>query len=184
MKRNIKKYIKDDIKQSYKFEYDKDQLLSDFVPKQKEKKVYQFTKLSIALHVAIICIIGIVIGGVIEGGKFHSNKYVSKEFKEYLMVEDFRIGSANLCYSLKISNGVNLHIYSFQKKEDSVNNYYYYVIQSKKEIKSCYIIINDKRTKVDEDSFGLISIKERKEDNQTLNFIIEIEGKTKEFVLN
>ena len=114
MKRNIKKFIKDDIKQSYKFEYDKEQLLNDFVPKQKEKKVYQFTKLSIALHVAIICIIGIVIGGVIGRADFQSNNYVIKELKKYLMEEDFRIGSANLCYSLKISNGVNFHIYSFQ----------------------------------------------------------------------
>ena len=185
MKKNIKKLIKEDFQKSYSCGYNKEEVLQNFVVKEKDKELIHTTKRKLILQYCLIGILGILMGMTSCAFTFreiNDNNVITQEFREYLREEGYRVEIVKEKYLITIDEEIVLYIYEM---DSFINvNYinYYFIVKSSLNSK---IILNTEyqNIPVENNSYGMIAKKEKQEE-QTIEFSIEIDGKVKNYVLN
>ena len=178
MKKNLKQKIKEDISNSYAIEYDKELLHNKLVIKQDDNIKYN-SKLKLVLKYAMVFIIGLVIGVCtysflsLEDNK---SKILTNELKKEIEELGCDIADDNVYCFFKIKT--KDEIYIFRSNE---HNKYIYVIKKGSNTQDLYLLNNNKRVEIFNNSFGIIS---KNDDEEYTKFYIEIDGETQEFILN
>jgi len=186
MKKNIKELIKQDINNSYKVEYDLNELHDSFVPKTYSKNEVHISKKRLVLYFILVCVLGVFIGAL-RLGYFNANsQMITNELREFVYDEyGCKIQDIDLWYSLKIDEDNTLYIfYKNIKSNSKINNAYIYMYKTKNNYDNMFIITNNFKIKIENNSFGVLTEKDSNDPNQTIEFSIEINGKIKDFLLN
>ena len=177
MKENLKQKIKEDISNSYAIEYDKELLHNKLVIKQDDNIKYN-SKLKLVLKYAMVFIIGVLIGiGAYSciGDENNSNKIISNELKKEIKELGYDISDENVYCFFKIKVKDEIYIFTSNDK-----NKYVYIIKKGSNTEDLYLINNNERVEIFNNSIGIIS---KNDDEEYTKFYIEIDGKPQEFIL-
>ena len=186
MKKNIKKLIKEDFQKSYSCGYNKEEVLQNFVVKEKDKELIHTTKRKLILQYCLIGILGILMGmtaTALKESLLCENQVITQEFKKYLKEEGYRGMNPDARYIITVGDEMTVYIYLFNNINKKDYNYYYYFVKTTSN-KKYDLKISNRTYEIENNSHGLLTVIEKQEEKQELEFSIEINGKVKKYVLN
>lgn len=180
--KDLEKTFKEDFNKSYNVHYNKEELHEQFQPRQKHDVFYQ-KRLKTIFNYALVCIIGLLIGGAVCHGiniieHYRKNEIFSKEFKEFVESSNHSLIEKDLLFNIKITIDSKIAIYKVVY-EQTKEVYYYYYINSTKSLSNAYIVTEDKTIDIKDNPYGLLMI--TKDENQPISFSIENNGDIKTY---
>lgn len=180
--KDLEKTFKEDFNKSYNVHYNKEELHEQFQPRQKHDVFYQ-KRLKTIFNYAIVCIIGLLIGGVVSfgitiGEYYNKKEFFSKEFEKFVESNNLKVSENDLLFNIKITIDSKITIYK-AVYEQTKEVYYYYYINSTESLSNAYIVTEDKTIDIKENSYGLLMIKN--DENQPISFSIENNGDIKTY---
>ena len=128
-------------------------------------------KLTISLSVVFLCLVCVICISVFnnqEGNVF--DDVLTKDFKEY-MVECSGVRESNYFSYIK-KDEVQIFIYECQNTKDNIN-YYFYKVKINYDTAQNYLIINNQKIALTNDSYGLLCEIQK---DQEITFSIEKVG--------
>lgn len=180
--KDLEKTFKEDFNKSYNVHYNKEELHEQFQPRQKHDVFYQ-KRLKTIFNYALVCIIGLLIGGVVSFGIHESknsidNEFISEEFIDYVKISGFSIKDKSLLFTIIINKESKITFYEINDVKTK-ETYYYYYINSTKSLSNAYIVTEDKTINIKDNPYGLLMI--TKDENQPISFSIENNGDIKTY---
>lgn len=192
MNKKIKEELMNDFNETYNFEPKKQSMHNLYERKDPmERKIrWMFViwkrisfGLAAALLLLIISVTLIFIFVPFSSFKNLGDEAITEEFEQFVF-EHTGDDTLDCTYVISVNHKDNIYI--FRKKYlDSNDQYiysYFYIIKSEYTIQNTYLIINNQKISVSNDSYGIIL--ETQEADAPVEFSIEINGKIKEYKLS
>ena len=188
MKKNIKKLFKEDFRKSYSCNYNKEEVMLNFVVKEKNKGLIHTTKRKLILQYCLIGLLGIVIGISIYHFKdsFNGNNdVITEEFREYLKEQGYRSTIEKEQYLITIEKKIDVYIYVINLEKNSDSKYYSYYFLIKVDNDESYRLNAYGNTyQIKNDSFGILKENYGDQSSDFIEFSIEVDGQIKKYVLS
>lgn len=184
MKKKDKKFIIDDFNNTYNFKVNKEEVYNQLgiernINNDTCPRIWmKLGKTFMALSIVLSCILIVIVSGVIIRDEGYSKKYelpneVTDYFEEYT---GKRVAKEYGKY--KINETLLIYIYRINSEKDN-SYYYFYVINLEERANNVYLT-TDIKTQIYDDSYGILSKRTKEEDNEPLEFSIEINQKITE----
>ena len=184
MKKKDKKFIIDDFNNTYNFKVNKEEVYNQLgiernINNDTCPRIWmRLGKTFMALSIVLSCILIVIVSGVIVRDK-DINRL--EEFPDEVM--DYFEEYTGKRYSEKIldvtiKEKFDIYIYRIFSLKDS-QYYYFYVVDTSVENNKAFLII-DTKIEIFDNSYGILSKRSREEDNEPLEFSIEINQKITE----
>ncbi len=186
MKNKIKKYIEDDFNKSYKCNVDVNKIIQNANIQIQEEPIKKKSFILKPIYqIVMICVLVLVMSFTIVYINLDnkSDDILTCEFKKYMKSYEVKY-TEEYDYSIKVGKDLKIYIFKCYNLKNDNNDYLFYIFKSKQEISNCYIIIDNDKTSVIQDSFGLLKIIDENTIDKSIKFSVEINGEIKDFVLN
>lgn len=184
MKKKDKKFIIDDFNNTYNFKVNKEEVYNQLgiernINNDTCPRIWmKLGKTFMALSIVLSCILIVIVSGVIVRDK-DINRL--EEFPDEVMdyFEEYTGKRyAEIYHSFEIDNKIKIDIFRIQSDIDT-NYYYFYIINTENKISDVYLYL-DEKISINDNSYGILSIKTEKELNEDIIFSIETNQKITE----
>lgn len=184
MKKKDKKFIIDDFNNTYNFKVTKEEVYNQLgiernINNDTCPRIWmKLGKTFMALSIVLSCILIVIVSGVIvKNNDLNRLEELPDEVRDYF--EEYtgkRVAKEYGKY--KINETLLIYIYRINSEKDNCY-YYFYVINLEEELDNVFLM-TDTKIQIYDDAYGILSKRTKEEDEQPLEFSIEINQKITE----